>query len=600
MILGVKNNHPNDAFNRVHDSRAGSSTDAGVESEPGVGHGESTMPVRNLLIAGLSLLLLSASGCTSGPEGDTEDAAGDASSSSDEDGVAPLLEGIGPVNFQISTDSARAQAYFNQALTFSYGFNHAEAARSFAEAARLDDTCGICWWGVALALGPNINKEMADEDIPKAWEALQNALTRQQHENGREQDYIDALSARYTTDGADRSALDAEYAEAMAELVADYPADMHALVLYAESLMDLYPWSYWDEDSRPKEHTDTLVAAIEQVMETDPTHPGALHLYIHVMEKHAPKMAEAAADRLGPLVPVAGHLVHMPSHIYLRVGRYHDAVIANHKASMADEDYIAQCNAQGFYPAAYYPHNIHFLWYSAMMEGRKRLAVESALKLVAKVPLQAAREFGSIQAYLAVPSYTYVRFGMWAEALAVPAPEDDLVIASYMRHYGRGMAHAALGDVENAHADLAAMQAITDNGEFSAQMDRQGDIGDTLASIATSLVTARIARSSGDSQAEIDSLNEAIASQDSLPYTEPPYWHFPIRQSLGSAHLRAGNYQQAADTFNADLDSFPDNGWSLHGLAEAYRGLGQATENLDEALKIAWQYSDIEPTAGAE
>lgn len=573
------------------------------------------MLARTSLIACFALWILSVSGCTPAPEGGAQEAAkdtaaamdptaatpsSDTSNSDDGAGVAPLLEGIGPVNFPISTDSPRAQAYFNQALTFSYGFNHAEAARSFAEAARLDDTCGICWWGVALALGPNINKEMAEEDIPRAWEAVQNALARQQHENEHEQAYIEALSARYSEDGADRSALDTEYAEVMAELVAEYPDDMHALALYAESLMDLYPWSYWDDDGSPKEHTETLVAAIEKVMEADPTHPGALHLYIHVMEKHTPKKAEAAADRLGSLVPVAGHLVHMPSHIYLRVGRYHDAVIANDKASMADEDYIAQCNAQGFYPAVYYPHNIHFLWYSAMMEGRKALAVEAALKLVAKVPLEVAREFGSIQAYLAVPSYTYVRFGMWPEALAVPAPEAGLVIASYMRHYGRGMAHAALGDTQGAQADLAAMQAIIDSGDFRVQMLRQGEVGDILASIAMSLVQARIARNGGDSQAEIASLHEAVASQDSLPYAEPPFWHFPIRQSLGSAYLRAGDHQQAADTFNADLASFPNNGWSLHGLAEAYRALGQATDDLDEALELAWQYADIEPTTGAE
>ena len=514
--------------------------------------------------------------------------------------VAPLLEGIGPVRFPISTDSERAQAFFNQALTFNYGFNHAEAARSFREAARLDDTCGICWWGVALALGPNINKEMADEDIPKAWEALQKALARSKHENEHEQAYIEALSPRYTADGADRSALDAEYAEAMADLAAEYPDDLHAQAMYAESLMDLYPWSYWNDDGSPKEHTETLVAAIENVIAADPTHPGALHLYIHVMETHTPQRAEAAADLLGPLVPVAGHLVHMPSHIYLRVGRYHDAVLANHKASMADENYIAQCNAQGFYPAAYYPHNIHFLWYSAMMEGHKALALESAKKLHDKVPLEAAREIGSIQAYLAVPSYTYVRFAMWDEALAVPEPEAGLIIASYMRHYGRGMAHAALGDLEGAQADLAAMQAILDSGDFRAQMDRQGDIGDILASIATSLVKARVARSSGDEEGEIARLIEAVASQDSLPYTEPPFWHFPIRQSLGSAYLRAGDPQLAADMFNADLANFPNNGWSLHGLAEAYRALGQPTEDLEIALEDAWQHADIAPTAGAE
>jgi tetratricopeptide (TPR) repeat protein len=555
------------------------------------------------LTVAITVCALTLGGCTPGAnetgQANTEEDAMD-SAGATTSGVAPLLEGIGPIRFPISTDSKRAQAYFNQALTFNYGFNHAEAARSFREAARLDDTCGICWWGVALALGPNINKEMADGDVPKAWEAIQNAIAREQHENEHEQAYIDALSTRYTEDGADRGALDAEYAEAMTDLVAEYPDDLHAQALYAESLMDLYPWAYWNDDGSPREHTEALVAAIEKVIAADPNHPGALHLYIHVMEKNTPKKAESAADRLGPLVPVAGHLVHMPSHIYLRVGRYHDAVIANEKASMADEDYISQCNAQGFYPAAYYPHNIHFLWYSAMMEGRKALAIESAMKLHDKVPLDAAREFGSIQAYLAVPSYTYVRFGMWDEALAVPEPEQDLVIATFMRLYGRGMAHAGLGDVVAGQADLKAMQAIVDSGEFSAQMDRQGDIGNILASIATSLVEARIARANGDAPTEIAKLIDAVTSQDSLPYTEPPYWHFPIRQSLGSAYLRAGDNQMAVNTFNQDLANFPNNGWSLHGLAEAYRALGQPTEDLDQALKFAWQYSDIEPTAGAE
>ncbi|NIP15492.1 MAG: hypothetical protein GWM88_12535 [Pseudomonadales bacterium] len=551
----------------------------------------------------LFLGLLVFAGCQPGETGsegpDAATVIDDVSALADES-VAPLLEGIGPVDFPISTTSDRAQAYFNQALTFSYGFNHAEAARSFREAARLDDTCGICWWGVALAHGPNINKEMTDDDVPVAFEALQNALSRQQHETTRERDYIDALSARYTADGADRQALDQEYAHAMEDLVRDHPDDVHAQALYAEALMDLYPWDYWDDDGSPREHTAAIVAALETVMEADPDHPGALHLYIHVMERFTPELAEPAADRLGPLVPVAGHLVHMPSHIYLRVGRYHDAVDANRRAAMADEDYIAQCNAQGFYPAAYYPHNIHFLWYSAMMEGRRALALESAEKLHSKVPVDMARQFGSIQAYLAVPSYTFVRFGMWQEALAVPEPEAGLVIAAFMRHYGRGVAHAALGDTRSANGELAAMQEILASGEFRAQMDRQGDIGDILASIASSLVRARIARADGDAEAEIQHLRDAVASQDSLPYSEPPYWHYPIRQSLGSALLRLGDAAGAAAAFTEDLGKFPKNGWSLHGLAEARRVLGEPTEELEAAHAEAWQYADIEPTAGAE
>ena len=267
--------------------------------------------------------------------------------------VAPLLEGIGPLHFPISTVEPKAQRYFNQALTLAFGFNHAEAVRSFRAAAALDPTCGICYAGAALAFGPNINAPMSDEAIEPAWEAVGLARAQRRHETARERDYIDAIALRYSQDGEDRAALDASFSEAMGTLAAMYPDDLHALTLHAESLMDRIPWAYWNDDGTPKEMTTTLVAALEKVLTGEPEHPGAAHLYIHAMEEFTPKKAEAAADRLGDLVPVAGHLVHMPSHIYLRLGRYHDAVAANERAAAADEDYIAQCNAQGLYPATY-------------------------------------------------------------------------------------------------------------------------------------------------------------------------------------------------------------------------------------------------------
>ncbi len=512
-----------------------------------------------------------------------------------------LQTDLGDHTHPITTDSTLAQRYFDQGLILTFGFNHELAVLSFREAAVHDPNCAMCFWGIALASGPNINAPMGPEGGAAAWEALGEAQARLEYASETERAYIDALSKRYAEDPeAPRGPLDRAYADAMAELHARYPDDVDAATLYAEALMDLYPWDYWDDEGSPREHTGAIVAALEKVMTADPDHPGALHFYIHVMEKLTPELAEPAADRLGPLVPVAGHLVHMPSHIYLRVGRYHDAVATNQQAALADEDYIAQCNAQGFYPAAYYPHNIHFLWYSAMMEGRRALAIESAEKLHSKVPVDMARQFGAIQAYLAVPSYTFVRFGMWQEALAVPEPDEGLVIAAFMRHYGRGVAHAAIGDTESAGAELEAMQAILDSGKFRAQMDRQGDIGDILASIASSLVRARIARAKGDADAEVQQLRDAVASQDSLPYTEPPYWHYPIRQSLGSALLRLGDAAGAAQAFAEDLDNFPKNGWSLHGLAEARRALGEPTEELEAAHRDAWQYADIEPTAGAE
>lgn len=514
------------------------------------------------------------------------------------EGVAPLLEGIGPVDFPVTTDVDRARAYFNQALTFSYGFNHAEAERSFREAARLDPSCGTCWWGVALVNGPNINKAMEDAQVAPAWEAVQNALANREGLSELEQALIDAVATRYSEDGGDRAALDAVYAGSMRAVAEQFPDNPHVLALYAESLMDLYPWSYWHEDGSPKEHTEALVAAIERAIELDPEHPGALHLYIHAMEQYTPEKAVSAADKLGPLVPVAGHLVHMPSHIYLRVGRYHDAVLANQEASLADEDYITQCDAQGFYPAGYYPHNIHFLWYSAMMEGHKGLAVASAQRLHEKIDLDMARQFGSIQRYLAVRAATYIRFGMWEEALAEPPAPEGMPMTTFMRDYAQGVALAATGQLEAARQNLIRMQAQRDSGELDAVMDRQGDIANLLSEIAMQLVEAEIARAEGNDAAEIDHLHAAIAAQDALPYTEPPFWHFPVRQALGSAYLRMDQPELAQTAFEEDLVNFPNNGWSLYGLKQALAAQGEATADLEQAVAAAWQHSDIEPTSG--
>ena len=510
--------------------------------------------------------------------------------------TAPLLEGIGSLHFPITTTNPLAQKYFDQALTLAYGFNHAEAVRSFKEAARLDPTCGICWAGAALALGPNINAPMAPTAVAPAWQAIQQAQALKDFENEVERAYIDTIATRYSEEGSDRAALDVVYAGAMAGLVAQYPDDLNARTLYAESLMDLMPWEYWQDDGTPSsDQTLTLVEQLEHVMAIDENHPGAIHLYIHAMERFEPEKAEAGADRLLNLVPVAGHLVHMPSHIYLRVGRYADAVDANARAAMADEDYIAQCNAQGLYPAAYYPHNIHFLWYAAMMEGRKALAVDSALKLAEKVPMDMAAQMGALQSYIAVPVYTYVRFGMWQEVLDLPMPADNLPFALAMSHYGRGLAQAALGNLEGASTELAALQDLAGQDRLRLlNMRRPGVVSD-LTGIAESLVRARIARDEGNASAELAALQQAVAHQDALPYTEPPLWHYPVRQTLGEAQIRAGEFSAAKETFAEDLIHFPANPWSLFGLELAQRQLGENVGELTDQRKHAWRNSDIDP-----
>ena len=510
--------------------------------------------------------------------------------------TAPLLEGIGSLHFPITTTNPLAQKYFDQALTLAYGFNHAEAVRSFKEAARLDPTCGICWAGAALALGPNINAPMAPTAVAPAWQAIQQAQALKDFENEVERAYIDTIATRYSEEGSDRAALDVVYAGAMAGLVAQYPDDLNARTLYAESLMDLMPWEYWQDDGTPSsDQTLTLVEQLEHVMAIDENHPGAIHLYIHAMERFEPEKAEAGADRLLNLVPVAGHLVHMPSHIYLRVGRYADAVDANARAAMADEDYIAQCNAQGLYPAAYYPHNIHFLWYAAMMEGRKALAVDSALKLAEKVPMDMAAQMGALQSYIAVPVYTYVRFGMWQEVLDLPMPADNLPFALAMSHYGRGLAQAALGNLEGASTELAALQDLAGQDRLRLlNMRRPGVVSD-LTGIAESLVRARIARDQGNASAELAALQQAVAHQDALPYTEPPLWHYPVRQTLGEAQIRAGEFSAAKETFAEDLIHFPANPWSLFGLESAQRQLGENVGELTDQREHAWRNSDIDP-----
>ncbi len=510
--------------------------------------------------------------------------------------TAPLLEGIGPLHFPISTEEPLAQAYFDQALTLAFGFNHAEAVRSFKEAARRDATCGICWAGAALALGPNINAPMSPAAVEPAWEAVQRAQTLRPFETPREQAYIDAIATRYSEDGKNRAALDIVFAGAMQGLVEQYPDDLHARTMYAESLMDLMPWEYWLDSGEPaSENTTILVEQLEHVMAADPQHPGAMHLYIHAMERFEPEKAVPAADGLGDLVPVAGHLVHMPSHIYLRVGRYADAVDANAKAALADEDYIAQCNAQGLYPAAYYPHNIHFLWYSAMMEGRKALSIDSALKLAERVPVEMAAQMGALQSYIAVPVYTYVRFGMWDEVLALPVQESNLSFAQAMSHYGRGLAHAAKGNVQAAELELGVLKDLAADEALRKLNMRRPGVVDDLTGIAIALVEARIARTQGDADAELAALARAVDHQDSLPYTEPPLWHYPVRQTLGDAQMRMGDHAAARATFAEDLIHFPMNPWSLYGMEMAQRELGEDTAELTEQRTNAWRNADIDP-----
>ena len=517
-------------------------------------------------------------------------------------GGAPLLSGLGTHDHKISTDIPGAQRYFNQGLVLSFAFNHAESIRSFKAAQKLDPSCAMCYWGEALSRGPNINVTsdgkvvMSDNDRLEAFKAIERAKELMSSSTLKEQDYIIALSSRYNGQvGTDRSVLDRKYAQSMEELSKKYPDDMDASSLFAESLMNTMPWNYWAEDGNPKPDTVKVINSLEDVLEKAPDHPLAIHLYIHAVEaSSSPERAEAAADRLGDLVPGAGHLVHMPAHIYWRVGRYHDASEANIRAAQVDEEYIAQCNAQGFYPALYYPHNIHFLWAASTMEGRSGLSIESALKVAKYVGPEQIKQFPVVEFFHTVPLLSYVRFGKWKEILSYSAPEQDFKYSTGIYHYARGIAFSSLGKNEEALKELSYIKPLIDTPEIK-NLVKSGQPSAKLLEIADNLLLGQIEFKNGNYEASIISLKKAVSLQDDLPYTEPPFWYYPTRQSLGRVLTEAGKFAEAEAVFRKDLEDYPRNGWSMFGLYKVLEIQGKTKEakKYKDKFDVIWQLSDI-------
>ena len=517
-------------------------------------------------------------------------------------GGAPLLSGLGTHEHKISTEIPGAQRYFNQGLVLSFAFNHAESIRSFKAAQKLDPSCAMCYWGEALSRGPNINVTsdgkvvMSDNDRLEAFKAIERAKELMSSSTLKEQDYIIALSSRYNGQvGTDRSVLDRKYAQSMEELSKKYPDDMDASSLFAESLMNTMPWNYWAEDGNPKPDTVKVINSLEDVLEKAPDHPLAIHLYIHAVEaSSSPERAEAAADRLGDLVPGAGHLVHMPAHIYWRVGRYHDASEANIRAAQVDEEYIAQCNAQGFYPALYYPHNIHFLWAASTMEGRSELSIESALKVAKYVGPEQIKQFPVVEFFHTVPLLSYVRFGKWKEILSYSAPEQDFKYSTGIYHYARGIAFSSLGKNEEALKERSYIKPLIDTPEIK-NLVKSGQPSAKLLEIADNLLLGQIEFKNGNYEASIISLKKAVSLQDDLPYTEPPFWYYPTRQSLGRVLTEAGKFAEAEAVFRKDLEDYPRNGWSMFGLYKVLEIQGKTKEakKYKDKFDVIWQLSDI-------
>lgn len=516
---------------------------------------------------------------------------------------APLFNDLGSYTVPITTSVPMAQRFFDQGLTLTYGFNHAEAVRSFREAARLDPECAMCYWAIAFALGPNINMPMVDEAVPEAHSAAEKALRLSHHASPREQALIRALVNRYAPPPVkDRSALDRAFADAMREVTRQFPDDAEAQTLFAESLMDLSPWDYWLPNGDPKPATREMTAALEHVLAATPDHPGANHLYIHVIEASAnPDRAEAAADRLGPLAPGAGHLVHMPSHIYIRVGRYHDAAVANIKAGEADTSYIAQCQAQGVYPLLYHPHNWHFLWAAATFAGKKEWAERGASRTRELMGTHQHDDpmFGPyIQHFWLTPLYHQVRFGEWDKILAASEPQD-LPYPRAIWHYARGMAYAGKSDVKSARQELLAMQPYVENPALAGVQVSIRNNAQQLAAIARLVLAGTVEEHDGKLDRAIQMLGEARDLEDALGYNEPEDWHYPVRQILGAVQLEAGKPADAERTYREELARHRENGWSLFGLQQSLI----AQERTEEAaavgrrLTTAWAGADIQLTA---
>ena len=508
----------------------------------------------------------------------------------------PLYDNLGTHHYRISTSNPQAQRYFDQGLRLYYAFNHQEAIRAFKEAARLDPACAMCQWGIALSLGPNINAPMDPAAAEPAVAALGQA--RQGQSDAVERAFIDALATRYANPPPeDRSGLDRAYADAMGKVVNQFPDNQEAAALYAEALMDLSPWRYWEPDGQPRPATPQILSQLERVIAVNPQHPGACHFFIHAVEAVQPERAVPCAERLAGLMPGAGHLVHMPGHIYIRVGRYEDAIRANEHAVHADETFIRDQNpALGVYVVGYYPHNYDFLAFAASMIGRSEQAIASARKIAELVPEPMLREPGMtfLQHHQTRYLQMLVRFGRWDEVLAAAEPPADLPHARAMWHYARGRALAAAGDVNGAGEQLAALRTIAGDPRLAEQRMEFNTSGAVLA-IATQVLDGVIAARQGRQEEAAERLREAARLEDALTYGEPPEWTVPVRQDLGNVLLEAGQYSAAEQTFREDLRRFPDNGWSLHGLQLSLHAQ-QRNEEANEVrqrLERIWSGADV-------
>lgn len=518
------------------------------------------------------------------------------------DNVAPLFEKMGNLHFSISTDNELVQKYFDQGLTLAYGFNHAEAARSFYYASKLDPDCAMAYWGFAYVLGPNYNAGMEPDNYERAYEAIQKALNIPETKtNPKERAIIEALSKRYVKDPLeDRNPLDIEYSKAMKDLYLNYPDDPDIGILYVESLMNLHPWDLFDKEGNAREWTPEIIGNLENILVKHPNHCGAHHFYIHAVESSkTPERGLASAKLFDDgLVPNSGHLVHMPSHIYIRTGDYHKGTLSNIQAVKVDSTYVTTCHAQGAYPLSYYPHNIHFLAATAALEGNSKWALYSSDEIAKSSNTMLMKEprWGTIQHYYTIPFYVYVKFGRWDDILKLENKVPDLDYPTALQHYAKGMAFLGKNDIEKAKLELQELSKIASNEALKEVTIWDINSVYDLTQIAEKVLKAEVLAKERNYDESIKLFKEAIVIEDGLNYNEPPDWFFSVRHNLGAIQIKAGLNREAVETYLEDLKRLPKNGWALNGLAVAYSNLNDQ-ENLastQEKFKEAWATADVE------
>lgn len=519
------------------------------------------------------------------------------------DNKAPLFEDMDVVDYPISTKNQEAQKYFNQGLALAYGFNHAEAARSFYYATKLDPECAMCFWGFAYVLGPNYNAGMEPDNYQRAYKAIQQAIQLQDKATAKEKALIQALAKRYVAQPVeDRSQLDVAYSNAMKEVNSKFPDDVDINALYAESVMDLHPWDLYEKNGTPKKWTPEIVALFEKILQKNPMHIGANHFYIHAVEaSNTPQRANASAQFFDDgNAKSLGHLVHMPSHIYIRTGEYHKGTLANIKAVNVDSSYVTMCHAQGAYPLAYYPHNYHFMAGTATLEGNSKWAMIGATETSKHVHPKTMIKPGwsTLQHYYVIPYFVAVKFGKWDEILKVKLVSDTLKYPKAISHYARGMAYLGKNNLRMAKAEFLKLDVLTKDKSLEKMTIWEINSMSSIVQIASKVLKAEILASERDYSQSINLLQKALVIEDGLNYNEPPDWFFSVRHHLGAIQIEAGRYEDAIKTFEEDLKRLPKNGWAHHGLKLAYQKLNNKAkvQEMEKLIAKSWATADVKIT----